>query len=279
MSPHADQRSVETGDGHRFDLLGVVPQAPRASLLWLPALGVAARHYLPFAHALADQGVAVWLHEMRGHGSSSLRAGHGTDWGWQQVLDIDLPASRAAIPGGGPQIVGGHSLGGQLACCHAAQAPDGLDALWLVASGIPYWRCFPGPRGWLLPLAYRFLPWLARRRGALPGRAIGFGGNEAPGLIADWARVGLSGRYAAHTAQGPLEEALHALALPAHAVLLREDWLAPPASLAGLVGKLASAPSPPRVLDAAALGARADHFAWMKHPQAVAQALAAYLPG
>ena len=62
-------------DGHAYQLIARIPALPTASLLWLPALGVAARHYLPLADALAARGVAVFLHEMRGNGSSTLRAG------------------------------------------------------------------------------------------------------------------------------------------------------------------------------------------------------------
>ncbi|MGE8211987.1 MAG: hypothetical protein ACN6Q8_00200, partial [Stenotrophomonas sp.] len=70
---HIEQLSVESSDGHRFELLASLPEQATASLLWLPALGVAARHYLPFAHALAGKGIAVFVHEWRGNGSSSLR--------------------------------------------------------------------------------------------------------------------------------------------------------------------------------------------------------------
>src|SRR3546814_7832064 len=96
-----------------------------------------------------------------------------------------------------PRVIGGHSLGGQLACCRLALDPQAASAVWLVASGAPYWRAFPPRTRWWLPLVYRFLPWLADACGALPGRRIGFGGNEARGLIRDWSRTALSGRYAA----------------------------------------------------------------------------------
>src|SRR3546814_668932 len=86
---------------------------------------------------------------------------------------------------------------GQLACCRLALDPHAASVLWLVASGAPYWRAFPPRTRWWLPLVYRFLPWLADACGALPGRRIGFGGNEARGLIRDWSRTALSGRYAA----------------------------------------------------------------------------------
>ncbi|WP_254458186.1 alpha/beta hydrolase family protein [Xanthomonas sacchari] len=271
---------VAATDGHRWTLLARIPAAPRQALLWLPALGVAARHYLPFAEALAAHGVAVFLHEWRGNGSSALRPSRQCDWGYRALLQLDLPASQAAIAAAGiapPLLVGGHSLGGQLACCYASLQPQAFAALWLVASGTPYWRRFPAPRGYLLPLAYRLLPWLAQRQGVLHGRRLGFGGTEARGLIADWARVGRSGRYAATGLTTDLEARLAQLALPVRGVVLQDDWLAPESSLRGLLDKLA-APAPQmqiRRLDAAQLGVAADHFAWMKRPTAVAAALLA----
>ena len=182
---------VVAADDHRFDLLARVPAQPRACLLWLPALGVAARHYLPLADALAAYGIAVYLHEWRGNGSSSLRPSRTQDWGYRDLLEQDLPASLANVAGDAatPLIIGGHSLGAQLACCFAGLHPQRFARVWLVASGTPYWRTFPAPRGWTLPLVYRFLPWLAQRQGVLHGKKLGFGGTEARGLIRDWSRV------------------------------------------------------------------------------------------
>ncbi len=271
------QLPVEAADGHRWSLIACTPAEPVVSLLWLPALGVAARHYLPFAEALAGLGVAVFLHEWRGHGSSSLRAGRRCDWGYRELLTIDLPASEAAIAStlpGLPRIAGGHSLGGQLACCRLALAPGAAGALWLIASGAPWWRAFPTRTRWWLPMAYRFLPWLARVRGALPGRAVGFGGNEAQTLIADWARSGLSGRYAARGLEADLEAALGTVVSPVRAIVFDDDWLGPESSLRFLLSKLAHPPVQVIRMGAAALGATADHFAWMKQPDAVAAALA-----
>ncbi|WP_369938933.1 alpha/beta fold hydrolase [Xanthomonas medicagonis] len=265
---------ASAGDGHRWNVLVRMPAAPRRALLWLPALGVAARHYLPFAEALAARDVAVFVHEWRGNGSSTLRPSRASDWGYRQLLCEDLPASHVALARHTalPLTLGGHSLGGQLACCYAALHPQAAAQLWLVASGTPYWRCFAPPRRYLLPLAYRFLAWLAQRQGVLHGRRLGFGSTEARSLIADWARVGLSNRYAAAGLAVDLEALLAQLQVPARGVLLRDDWMAPEASLRALLRKLAS-PSQLHVLDAAQLGTAADHFAWMKQPAAVVQAL------
>ena len=275
----AHELGVVTPDGHAYRLLARLPVAPRRALLWLPALGVAARHYLPFAEALAARGVAVFLHEWRGHGSSSLRADRAYDWGYRELLVQDIPASSAtidaALPAGVPRLIGGHSLGGQLACCRLALAPGTAGGAWLVASGAPYWRAFPRPHRLWLPFAYRFIPWLAQRRGYLSGRRIGFGGNEARSLIGDWARSAISGRYAAAGLDADLEAGMARLARPVRALALSDDWLAPASSARFLLSKLPAADVRLAVFDRARAGAAPDHYAWMKQPGAVADWLCA----
>ncbi|MEO6228079.1 MAG: alpha/beta fold hydrolase [Thermomonas sp.] len=264
--------AVQSQDGRRAALIARLPDSPRASLLWMPALGVAARHYIPFAEAVAARGIAVFLHEWRGNGSSSVRARRDIDWGYRELLD-DINASSNIVSAHAhemPRIVGGHSLGGQLACMHAVLAPDRMQATWLVASGAPYWRVFPRPMRWWLPSAARFLQWLAKRVGFMPGRRIGFGGNEAAGVMTDWARTALSGRYAARGIATDIEHALSAFQGDVRAVTFSEDWMAPPSSLKFLLSKLGKAHITDVHFSSAHIGITADHFAWMKYPDAVA---------
>lgn len=267
---------VESGDGHRWQLPGHVPAQPRCTVLWLPALGVAARHYLPLTEAFAARGIAAFVHEWRGHGSSSLRAGHGQDWGYRELLEQDIPASEAAIARHLPsvgRVLGGHSLGGQLACCRVAMDPRAATGLWLVGSGSPYWRAFPVPARYVLPLAYRLLPWLADRHGALPGRRIGFGGKEARGVMSDWAATARSGRYAGKDIGMDLESALATVSAEIRAVLFTGDWLAPPSSLQFLTAKMPLASTRVGRLDSIQLGAPANHFDWMQQPERVVDCL------
>lgn len=268
---------LESTDDHGWNLIHVFPENARAAVLWLPALGVAAKHYLPLAQALADQGIAVFLHEWRGNGSSDLRPSRAHDWGYREILSLDLPASLIAMQTRSedlPLHIGGHSLGGQLSSCFAALHPQVFTQLWLVASGTPFWRYFSAPRAYLLPFFYRFLPWLAQRRGRLNGRRLGFGGIESRSLIGDWARVGLSGRYAAAGMQTNFEAALSGLDIDTRSIVLSDDWLAPLSSLQGLTNKLGGGHRQVTTLNPAQLGAAADHFAWMRQPAAVAIALA-----
>lgn len=273
---------VTAADGARCELLATLPAGRWQQLLyWMPAMGMPARHYLPLAQALAVAGVAVVLHEWRGIGSSDRRAGRDCNWGYRQLLQDDLPAGMAAVRQRWPQArcwLGGHSLGGQLGLLYASLHPHDFAGMVLVASGAPYWRRFR--HGWLIGAAYALAPWLAVLVGHLPGRRIGFGGNEARGVIADWARSGRSGRYAVAGMTQDFERLLAALQLPVLALRLQQDWLGPPASLAWLLGKLG--PAARRVetilrddLD----GTPADHFGWMKAPAPVAARIAGWLAG
>jgi len=262
---------LRMADGARADLLLFSPPGtPRAALLWVPALGVAARHYEPLAQALADLGVAVGIHEWRGHGSSDQRADRRSNWGYRTLLTDDLPTSLSALAKAFPGVrlcVGGHSLGGQLSTLLASVTDLDLHGIILVASGAPYWRRF---HPWV-GLAYVAAPALARLVGRLPGRQIGFGGNEARGVISDWARSGRTGRYAARGMAADLEAALQGQRAPLLALRLRDDWLGPETSLAFLLDKMPRAPRRTEVIGPDELaGAKADHFAWMKVPAPIA---------
>ena len=273
--------ALSTADGARFELLCVLPAAPRRLLYWLPAMGMPARHYLPFAQTLAARGLGVVLHEWRGIGSSNRRAGRHDDWGYRELLQDDLVAGVAALRQRWPRSaysVGGHSLGGQLGVLFASLHPGVFDSFVLVASGAPYWRRFR--RGWLIGLSMLLAPVLANLCGYLPGRRLGFAGNEARGVIADWARSGRSGKYEVKGLDRDPEQELVALRLPTLAVRLCDDWLAPAASLDWLLDKLGPAPCTRMVLTSPDLDDQpADHFSWMKTPAPLAARIADWLDG
>ncbi len=272
---------LRVADGAGCDLIVVAPARPRAGLLWLPALGVAARHYLPLAAALARQGVAVAVHEWRGLGSSDRRAGRRCDWGYRELLTLDIPASRAAAAAACPDLpwlLGGHSLGAQLAALAAARAPTAAIGLVAVASGVPDWRTFPPV--WRLPLRslYFGAPLLARLYGHYPGRRLRFAGNEARGVIADWAASGARGRYAARGLDDDLQAALAALRLPVLGLRLADDRLVPAASLAGLLACMPLSVRESQVLAPAEFAAaRIGHFGWLATPGPIAARIVSWL--
>ena len=273
-------RRVVAADGAVADLLEVeTGSASGGVLLWLPAMGVAARHYVPFAQALAADGIGVALHEWRGIGSSDRRAGWRCDWGYRELLD-DLQASIEAIEREHPRArlwIGGHSLGGQIAALACARDPARHAGLVLVASGAPYWRMFRHRLGVLA--AYVLAPLLGAVCGHVPGRQIGFGGREARGVIGDWARSGRSGRYRVRGLDFDFERALAATNEPVFAHRLADDWLGPAASLDWLLGKMPRAPREVVVHGSAELGTAADHFGWMKQPEAIARRISVQIRG
>jgi predicted alpha/beta hydrolase len=271
---------VVAADAAAADLWQAIPAQPaRDVLVWLPALGVAARNYQPFARELAARGLAVAVHEWRGIGSSDRRAGRHSDWGYRELLALDLPATLAAVRAAFPSArlwLGGHSLGGQIAALRAALDPGGQAGLILVASGAPYWRTFPWYR--LIGLVVTIAPWIAALRGHFPGRRLGFGGNEARALIADWARSGRTGRYTVAGLEEDLERRLADLRLPLLALRLSQDWLAPQESLDWLLAKMPhSRPRCEQLRPVDLGGIAADHFAWMKSPAAIAERVAAFV--
>lgn len=256
-------------DGARSELIVTQPREyPHDVIYWLPALGVPAKHYLPLAEAFAANGIAMALHEWRGIGSSDRRAGRHCDWAYRELLEADIPVGVTEVKTRWPNAklwMGGHSLGGQFACLYASLHPRDVAGITLIASGAPYWRCFP--RRAMIRCAYSLASPLARLVGHLPGRRIGFGGNEARGLIADWSHSGLTGRYRAKGMDVDLDHQLAELDVPLLALRLRDDWLVPQASLDWLLDKMPKAPRRVDIVSPERLaGQRADHFTWMKGP-------------
>ncbi|MEO9079165.1 MAG: alpha/beta fold hydrolase [Rhodanobacter sp.] len=248
-------------------------------LYWVPAMGMPAKHYLSLADALAARGIAVVLHEWRGIGSSTQRAGRHANWGYRELLQNDLVAGMSAVSKRWPKAtcwMGGHSLGGQLSVLYASLHPQQVSGLLLVASGAPYWKRYR--HGWLIGLALLAAPLLAGALGYLPGRRLGFAGNEARGVVADWARSGCSGRYTASGMNEDLERTLAELRLPLLALRLRDDWLGPAASLNWLLDKLGSTSRTHILLTPLDMkGQPADHFSWMKAPGPVAARIADWI--
>lgn len=271
---------VTAADGARSELICVQPAAyPNQVVYWLPAMGVPAKHYLPLAEALAAHGIAVALHEWRGIGSSDRRASRASDWGYRELLETDLAAGVREARTRWPQAkcwLGGHSLGGQLACLYASLQRDEFAGIALVASGAPYWWNFAYAP--LILAALALATPLAKLLGYLPGRRIGFGGNEARGVIADWSRSGRTGRYAASGTPVDFERQLATLHVPVVALRLRDDWLAPARSLAWLLDKMPRTSQHVGIVAPDQLaGQTADHFTWMKVPDGIAAQLAEWM--
>jgi predicted alpha/beta hydrolase len=270
---------ARASDGASADLRLIHPIQPTRALYLLPALGVGIRPNEVFAAALAERGVAVAIHEWRGLGSSSLRAARDSDWGYRELLEDDIPAglqaAQAALPGLQWSIAG-HSLGGQLALLSAALQPQHFQRVHLIASGLPDWRSYPRLPGLGIWAALHLLPATAVALGHYPGEQLGFAGREARGLMRDWGHSGRQGRYRLRGSAFDPEAALTEFRGDVQGLHLASDWLCPRSSLEQLARKSPKAQWRIDALrDADFAPRRADHFGWLKQPQAVVERMLA----
>lgn len=283
MQPAPLRRVVDVtaADGARARLQLHLPARPLAGLYWLPALGVGIGPNETFADALAARGIAVAIHEWRGLGGSDRRAARDCDWGYRELLDLDLAAgmraARAELPLGS-WCWGGHSLGGQLALLEAARRKAG-EPVFLVASGQPHWRAFGPWRGAGVHLFAHAIGPVTALFGHFPGRRLGFAGREASRLMREWALTARRGDYRIGDFGDELDQGLALHAGPVLAIRMAEDRLAP----RGAIERLrALAPRADwEVLDFDSIQVakrRPDHFGWLRDPDAVAQACLQWLP-
>lgn len=66
--------------------------APRPVVVILPGLGIPAGYYEPVAEALTGHGFDAALCELPGQGDSRPRPGPDSDYGYQELVAVDLPA-------------------------------------------------------------------------------------------------------------------------------------------------------------------------------------------
>jgi predicted alpha/beta hydrolase len=229
-----------------------------------PAMGVRARYYRPFAAALRAVGLAVVVADLRGTGASTPIPSRRSGYGYAELV-ADVGAVLDALKpqrDGRSTLLLGHSLGGQAAALHLALTGDRtVDGLALVASGVPYWRAFPGPRGYgVLPYTQGIAA-TAALLGVWPG--WGFGGRQARGVIRDWAYAARTGRFPAIDGVDT-EAALATVRTPVLAVSVDDDQYTPAATLDHLCAKLAAAPVRRERYTTAQAGAPMDHFTWVR---------------
>jgi predicted alpha/beta hydrolase len=173
------------------------PEAARGpAVLIAGALGVAQRHYAPFAAWLAGRGHRVMSFDLRGMGASrqaqhrrSLRSLDADLLTWARGDFAAAVAHLAALNGGRPITVMGHSLG----LHHACMTDAGTQALIAhaigVASGAGYWRDWAAPSRRLAPLMFHVAaPLLTPLFGYFPGKLLGMVGDMPAPAMRQWRR-------------------------------------------------------------------------------------------
>ncbi|MFC4016508.1 alpha/beta fold hydrolase [Micromonospora sp. GCM10011542] len=253
------------------------PGAP-VVVIW-PAMGVKARYYRPFAAALRAAGLAVVVADLRGTGASTPAPSRADRYGYAELAGDVGAVLRALKPRleGRTRLLLGHSLGGQAALLHLAlDGSDAADGLALIAVGLPYWRNYPGLRGYgVLPYTQGIAATTALLR-VWPG--WGFGGRQARGVIRDWAYTARTGRFPRLDGMDT-EAAVRAVRSPVLAVSVDDDQYTPHETMDNLCGRLAAAPVTRERYTSAQAGAPLDHFTWVRAATPLAQRIARFASG
>ncbi|MEU7753841.1 alpha/beta fold hydrolase [Micromonospora sp. NPDC049171] len=278
QDPEYAQEFVDV-DGGRLGVQ-VYPEPPDTTgapvvVIW-PAMGVRARYYRPFAATLRAAGLAVVVADLRGTGASTPTPSRADRYGYAELAD-DVGAVLAALKprlDGRNRLLLGHSLGGQAALLHLAlHGGDEVDALALIAVGIPYWRHYPGLRGLgVLPYTQGIAATAALLR-VWPG--WGFGGRQARGVIRDWAHTARTGRFPRLNGTDT-EAAVRAVRTPTLAVSVDDDQYTPHETMDALCAKLAAAPLTRERYPVAQADAALDHFTWVRASTPLARRIASF---
>ena len=128
-------------DGHEIHTQLWAPEGQSSCVIQiLHGLGEHSDRYARFAAMAVERGIAVCIHDHRGHGKHADELGHfAGDLGWQQLVSDseavnDLVRQKFA---GTPVILLGHSMGSYVAQTFAMQYGSRLSGLILSASTWP----------------------------------------------------------------------------------------------------------------------------------------------
>ena len=242
---HSGSRAVSditfpSGDAQLHGVLYLPSAAPVAAVVLNGATGVPQGFYRAFATWLAEErGIACLTYDYRDFGASArghVRRSRATMADWALA---DQPAARAEmrrrLPGV-PLWVIGHSLGAML-----MPLQDGIgdvERMIGVASGLVHHQDHPWPYQGLARLFwFGHVPLLVRALGYLPGRVSGFGVDLPGPVYWEWRRWCTSAySFYPEFGAGLPQPDWRQSGAPVELIALADDPVAPPVSVAKLVG-------------------------------------------
>jgi predicted alpha/beta hydrolase len=260
--------------------LWVAERTDAPLVLVVPALGTPAGVYRRLAESLRDAGVHTAVLELRGVGSSAVRASRRYNFGYADLIDADLDGALQALQQRFPEhipLLCGHSLGGHLGLLHQSRHPQRpLRGVVLMASGAPYFRAYPGWSGWATRALGSFARISTRLLGHFPGHWLGFGGRQGATLMSEWGEFVRTGQPQVRgwNADPGWRTRLAALRLPVMALTMPADAYAPLSSTRHLIG-LTAAQAELHQLTPAQVAP--GHFAFLKSPAVVVQHVVGFL--
>lgn len=227
--------TIDALDGWRLSLYVVEAREPEYKtpvLVVFPALATAASAYVRMARSFMPKGYRVVLVNPRGSGGSGPLPSAMVDYGITEHLERDWPAVvgwvKSQYPSA-PVVLLGHSLGGQLSAIYAGQHPETIDALVLLNVSFVWYRNWPFPLSGVLWAIFWSCSLIAKFFGYFPANRLGLGHPVSRMVIQDWARWGLSGKYATES-RGNLETHLERVTCPVLCVSFSDDWFYGPRS-------------------------------------------------
>jgi predicted alpha/beta hydrolase len=234
------------------------PVPGQASVVFIPALGVAVNYYRPLLRAWEEAGRHVLAVESRGTGATP-RELKRQGFGYRHLLSDLVDAVSHSSAGAEPVVVG-HSLGGQLALLATATKQVNPSLVVTIASGSSQ---VPRDR----PMAERIrraieiatIQALSTSLGWWPGDFLGFANRQPRDVMKDWAYEARHGTYRLLGDQNDYEQALRELTQQVLLVAVDGDPLIPRWAVERLARRLGSNATV-YTLPAAA----ADHFRWAR---------------
>ncbi len=244
------------------------------TFICLPAMGVKAKYYDLFARNLSEKGFNVITADWRGLGHSSIRASRKIDFGYKdyiQDLGELIDHSNNWFPNS-KKIIVGHSLGGQIGSLFAAQFPQLVHGLILIASCSVYYKGWSKLAAFKVRLAGTIFSPISLLYGYFPGHKVGFAGREARTAIKDWSYNARSGKYKPINSDFDYESALQLLSKSVLSISIENDYLAPKKAVENLYKKYNSNTDilHKHVTIEETGIAKLNHFNWAKQPDFIA---------
>lgn len=269
--------TVASCDGARIGVVehGRAYRAPgRASVLFVPALGVPIGYYADMLARWSQAGRHIVAVEQRGMPLTPILRIRHQRYGYATIIRDDLPAITAALLSElSGYVAVGHSLGGQLALLATAAGTIRPAATAAIAAG----TSSPAARTTRLGRVTRrgqvaFIRATSAALGYWPGDRLGFGGSQPRTLMRDWCHEGTRGRYRMHGDDTDYETALSAITQPVLMLGLDGDPIITPPAVEHLARRLPVHSEHRTLTSTAAAGF--DHIRWARRePQLVITAI------
>lgn len=130
-------------DGTKLAYRVILPENPKAVLVFIHGITTYGKYYLPFAQELSKHGIKVYLPDIRGHGNSEGKRGDSPN---PSTLVQDMGLFYQLVLRENPLLpvyLGGHSMGAGLTIKYVKELSLFPTGLVLIAGGLPISRVSP----------------------------------------------------------------------------------------------------------------------------------------